>query len=289
MTRSDIPPAPWRVGIISQLPVAANAYTGLLRSLGHEPVVHIATRRFNPRLAPPAEALPFLGRVYSDGPNDIDFASPPSKASLTRILRSYELDLVLCTAFPWRIRAESIAAVRLGIVNGHPSLLPHYRGPMPFGWQIRNGESEIGLTYHFMDAEFDTGAILGQGSVPFTDEDTQEGLWLKLGELAGTLLPSVLARIAAGDPGDPQEGGSYQSLFEEDYVLVDPAATAAEVHRQVRAWEFTPWARTSERGPILERDGSRIRILKSSLAQADGAERLECADGPLWILESEPA
>ena len=42
-------------------------------------------------------------------------------------------------------------------------------------------------------------------------------------------------------------------------------------------------------GPILERDGGAIRIVKSSLSEVDGAERLECADAPLWIVESEPA
>jgi methionyl-tRNA formyltransferase len=289
LTPRDIPAAPWRVGIISQLPTAANAYVGLLRSLGHEPVVQISTRRFNPKEPPPPETHPFLTRLLVESPHELDHVFPATKKSLAQIIRGYELDLLVCTAFPWRIPADAIAAAPLGILNGHPSKLPNYRGPTPFSWQIRMGEPEIGLTYHLMDPEFDTGAILAQGTVPFTDEDTQSGLWEKLGMLAAELLPVALARIAAGDPGDPQEGGSYQSLFEEDYVLVDPAATAFEVHCQVRAWEFTPFARTSERGPILEREGSRIRILKSSLSETEGAERLDCADGPLWILESEPA
>jgi methionyl-tRNA formyltransferase len=289
LTDADIPAAPWRVGIISQLPAVANAYVELLRALGHEPVVHIGTRRFRPSQPPPPEAFPFITRLVTEGPADVDFAFPASPKSLTQIIRGYELDLAICTAFPWRVPADAIAAAPLGIVNGHPSKLPHYRGPMPFGWQIRSGETEIGFTYHRMDPEYDTGAMLAQGTVPFADDDTDASLWAKLGELASQLLPVVLERLAAGDPGDPQEGGSYQSLFEDDYVLVDPALTAAEVHRQVRAWTFTPWARSAERGPILEGDGGRIRILRSSLAEADGAERLDCSDAPVWIVESEPA
>jgi methionyl-tRNA formyltransferase len=289
LTNADIPAAPWRVGIISQLPVAANAYVELFRALGHTPVVHIGTRRFRPSEPPPPETYPFITRLVTEGPPDVDFVFPASPKSLAQIIRGYELDLAICTAFPWRVPAEAIAAAPLGIVNGHPSKLPHYRGPMPFGWQIRGGETEIGFTYHRMDPEYDTGAMLAQGGVPFTDDDTNESLWVKLGALAEQLLPVVLERLAAGDPGDLQEGGSYQSLFEDDYVLVDPALTAAEVHRQVRAWAFTPWARTAERGPILERDGGRIRILRSSLSEVDGAERLDCSDAPLWIVESEPA
>jgi hypothetical protein len=61
------------------------------------------------------------------------------------------------------------------------------------------------------------------------------------------------------------------------------------VHRQTIAWSFTFFSKASERGPILERDGERVRLLKTSLSEVDGAERLECADGPLWILETEPA
>lgn len=289
MTQADIPAPPWRVGIIAQLPLAANAYVQMLRALGHEPVVHIATRKFRPNEAPPPDVYPFLTKMITEGPLDIDLVMPAGKASLAKIIRGYELDLAICTTFPWLIPADAIAAAPLGIVNGHPSKLPYYRGPMPFSWQIRGGETEIGFTYHRMDAEFDTGAILAQGAVPFTDDDTQLSLWDKLGALAGELLPVALARVAAGDPGDVQEGGSYFSLFEEDYVLVDPAATAAEVHRQTRAWEFTPWAPTSERGPILERPGSRIRLLRTSLTEVAGAERHDCSDGPVWIVESEPA
>jgi methionyl-tRNA formyltransferase len=289
LRQSDIPAPPWRVGIISQLARVASAYADLLREIGHTPVVHLATRRFDTRQPVPEEAQPFFARLMFDGPAGIDLVFPANRKAIAPLLRAYDLDIVICTAFPWLLPAEALAAPRLGILNGHPSKLPHYRGPMPFGWQIRGGEDEIGFTFHLMDEQFDTGAMYGQGAVPFTDEDDFTSIWGKLIELAGELLPSALARIAAGDPGDPQDEGSYQSLFEDDYVLVDPAATADAVHRQVRAWTFTPWSRTAERGPILEREGGRIRILKSSLAEVEGAERLDCADAPLWILESEPA
>ena len=289
MTQGDIPAAPWRVGIISQIAPIAAAYADMLRELGHTPVVHLATRRFNTREPVPEGAQPFLARLLFEGPPGIDLVFPANRKAIAPLLRAYDLDLVVCTAFPWLLPAEALAAPRLGVLNGHPSRLPNYRGPMPFGWQIRNGETEIGFTYHLMDVEFDTGAMYAQGAVPFTDDDDMASVWTKLVELCRELLPAALSRLAAGDPGDPQEGGSYQSLFEEDYVLVDAALTAAEVHRQVRAWALTPWAPTSERGPVLELPGRRIRLLRTSLTEVDGAERHDCADAPLWILESEPA
>jgi methionyl-tRNA formyltransferase len=289
LTNADIPAAPWRVGIICQVAPIAAAYADMLREIGHNPVVHLATRRFDTRQPVPEEAQPFLSRLLFEGPAGVDLVFPANRKAIAPLLRAYDLDLVICTTFPWLLPAEALAAPRLGVLNGHPSRLPNYRGPMPFGWQIRNGETEIGFTYHLMDAEFDTGAMYAQGAVPFTDDDDMVSLWTKLLELCRELLPTALSRLAAGDPGDVQTEGSYQSVFEDDYVLVDAALTAAEVHRQVRAWALTPWSRTAERGPVLEGDGRRIRILRSSLTEIEGAERLDCADAPLWIVESEPA
>jgi methionyl-tRNA formyltransferase len=60
------------------------------------------------------------------------------------------------------------------------------------------------------------------------------------------------------------------------------------VHRQVRAWKFA-FIGKNLRGPILERDGERRRLAETSLTEVEGAERLDCADGPLWIVEAEPA
>jgi methionyl-tRNA formyltransferase len=216
-------------------------------------------------------------------PDDVDLVFAPSKRSLARLFGAYELDLVVCTGFPWLVPEEALAVPRLGVVNGHPSLLPRYRGPFPIAWAVRNGEAEIGMSYHLMDAAFDTGNLLAQCPVPLADDDTWESLMGKVSEAATELLPVALERLARGERGDAQEGGDYFSHFEDDYVPVDPAAGAAEVHRQVRAWAFVPpYAR---KGPVHE----GRRLLRTSLTEVEGAERLECADGPLWIVETETA
>jgi hypothetical protein len=93
----------------------------------------------------------------------------------------------------------------------------------------------------------------------------------------------VLAKLEAGDPGVPQEGGEYQQDFEEAYTVVDLGEPAADVHRQVRAWSFMP--ERHRIGPML--DGRRL--VRTSLVEVDGAERLDCGDGTLWIIEAVPA
>ncbi len=277
------PPAPWRVVIITVLPVVAQNYSEAIRSLGHEPVAVITPRRRS-RDAPP---MPFAAAHVADDPPELDILFAATKHSLTRLLRAYAPDLAICTGFPWLIQQEAIDIPRLGIVNGHPSLLPRYRGPFPIAWAIRNGETEIGMSFHLMDAAFDTGNVLAQMPIVLAEDDTEETLFARFPAVVSQLMPIVFDRLAAGDRGDPQEGGEYQSMFEAEYWTIDPAKPAAEVHRQVRAWSFIP-PFAQGLGPFLERDGERVRVTRTSLTEVDGATVLECTDGPLWIVETEP-
>ena len=143
--------AAWRVAIICVVPQIARIYAPLLRELGHEPVCVITPRRMRTG----APVTPFAADQVALDDEEPDVLFPASPRSLTRLLAAYDLDLGLCTTFPWRLPEEAIAMPRLGVVNGHPSLLPRYRGPFPVAWAVRNGETEIGLSYHLMDATFD--------------------------------------------------------------------------------------------------------------------------------------
>jgi methionyl-tRNA formyltransferase len=276
--------APWRVVLITVLPGVARGYAQIISALGHEPVAVIVPRRRVPG-APPT---PFAAEHVADDPEELDVLFAASKHSLAPLLRGYEPDLAICTGFPWLIPAEAIEVPKHGIVNGHPSLLPRYRGPFPVAWAVRNGETEIGMSYHVMDAHFDTGNVLAQARLPLSDDATWETLQAQLAQVTPALFAEVFDRLGRGDRGEPQEGGEYQSVFEADYWFVDLAQTAEEVHRQSRAWSFIPPI-LPEMGPLLERDGTRIRLLRTSLTEVPGAERIECADGPVWIVESAEA
>jgi methionyl-tRNA formyltransferase len=188
--------------------------------------------------------------------------------------------------------SPALDVARLGSVNQHPGLLPRHRGPVPLAWALRDGDPQFGLTWHRMDAELDTGAILAQTSVPIADGDcTIEEIAPKLMQAALGLLPRVFQRLAAGDPGDPQpdEGVTWAGHFGDDYASVDWTQPARELHNQVRAWRLT-FGSSDVSGPIAELDGELVKVLRTSLADpGDGARAVECGNGPLWIVESEPA
>jgi methionyl-tRNA formyltransferase len=270
-----------RVVLISRILPAVNGYTALLRELGHEPIGLLCTREREDRYGG-------LADLVRETPAELDIVIPATRAHIAPLLRSLAPDLALCTGFPWKIPAEALAVPEHGIVNGHPSLLPRYRGPTPVAWAIRNGEAEIGFTFHYMDAELDTGNVLAQARVQLGDEHGWDELEGKLVPAIGEIFPIVLSRAEAGDPGDVQDesDASYLSFFEPEYAWIDWSRPAAEIERQVRAWRFH--SPMSPHGALTELDGETVRVLRVSLHLADGRE-MQCGEGTLWIVETEPA
>ncbi len=175
-----------------------------------------------------AERYTEMNELLQAAPPELDVVMPASRDRIAPLLRHFDPDLALCIGFPWKIPPDALAAPRHGIVNGHPSLLPRYRGPSPVSSAIRNGESEIGFTFHYMDAELDTGNILGQERIALGDEHGWEELTPKLATVVGNILPGVLERVARGDPGDPQDESeaSYFRLFEPEYAWIDWSRSA---------------------------------------------------------------
>ena len=270
-----------RVVVISRILPAVVGYSAFLRELGHEPVALLCSREL-------AERYGGLGELLAGAPADLDVVMPASRDRIAPLLRSFAPDLALCTGFPWKIPGEAIAVPKHGIVNGHPSLLPRYRGPSPVAWSIRNGETEIGFTFHYMDAELDTGNVLGQVRIPLDDEHGFDELEPKFAPAIGGIFPSVMERVERGDPGDPQadDGASYFSFFEPEYAWIDWSEPAAEIARQVRSWRFH--SPSSPHGALTDLEGETVRVLRVALEPGEG-HAVECGDGTLWIVESEPA
>lgn len=278
-----------RVALISNvLPVVA-ALVGALEELGHEPVAWLMARR---RPDPNRPAPPWGDVTDRNAPQGINLLLARTKEDVAPLFRGLDLDVTLCWGFNWKLPQEALDVPRLGSVNNHPALLPRHRGPYPLAWTFREGDAEFGSTWHRMDAEFDTGPILAQSSVPVEDTDTWiEDFGPRIVEDTLAMLPQVFERLEAGDPGDPQpeDGASWAGPFGADYAEVDWSEPAREIHDQVRAWRHM-FSVSEVVGPIAELDGERVKLLRTSLTDPGaGARCVECGDGLLWIVESEPA
>ncbi len=273
----------WRIVILSNIPEVVDMTSSTLRRLGHEPVAAVAAKR--------RAATPGLTSFEGDGNvSETEVLIVPDRDSLEPLLQSLRPDLLVSWAFPWRVSPGALEVPSYGAINYHPSLLPRHRGANPVAWTIRSGDSEFGVTWHRMASDFDSGPILAQRSTPVLVEDTIFDVVPRLSTLGLRMLRGVLDRLEQGDPGDPQpdEGASEAGPFGDDYATIDWSMPARAVHDQVRAWAFTPGTH-SVVGPITHLDGVRVRVVRTTLQRPDGvALEIQCGDGPLWILETEP-
>ena len=273
----------WRVVIVTRIAPVLAGFDAVVRAAGHEPVALLTMRDNDGRYG----ALPEIGELVMSAAPELDVLIPARRSAVAPLLASAEPDLVVCMGFPWKIPPDALAVPRLGWLNGHPSLLPRHRGPLPVAWAIREGDDEIGITFHRMDAELDTGPILAQRRYPLGELQSPDTFYPEFGPTVGETLAEALERLVSGDEGTPQEeGGSYESFFAEDDVWLDLSRPAVEVHRLAWAWRYA-MSLAGTHGALLERDGAPVRVVATSLTEVEGAQRLECGDGPLWLVEAE--
>ncbi|HWV23955.1 MAG TPA: methionyl-tRNA formyltransferase [Thermomicrobiales bacterium] len=289
----------WRVVVFTMIAdgMVYRLVEQLLEPFGHRVVGVVTTP--GPKLRRSDDYLSVVGAVRPGV--DVIVSTHPSRWA--GMLVALNPDLIISCGFPYRIPADVISLPRLGAINVHPSLLPRHRGPWPLHWTFRAGDAEAGMTIHRLTSDFDEGPILAQGRVPVTDDDDGVSLMAKLTPLAANLLIESLPRIAAGDPGDAQEGtGTTEAgIFEEAWRMVDWDRTARDVHNQIRSWTGVAGGPC---GAFAMVDGERYLVTRArlepsgltgsvppgSVVRRDAGEIIvQCGDGRLVLVEWEPA
>ncbi|MDO8302358.1 MAG: bifunctional UDP-4-amino-4-deoxy-L-arabinose formyltransferase/UDP-glucuronic acid oxidase ArnA [Sedimentisphaerales bacterium] len=125
-----------------------------------------------------------------------------------------------------------------GCLNLHGSLLPAYRGRCPINWVLVNGETETGVTLHYMTPRPDDGDIVTQKQILIADDDTAKTLHLKSAQASAVLLDEILPLIKKGKaPRSPQDGSkaSYFGGRKPADGEIDWNASAAEIRNLARA------------------------------------------------------
>jgi methionyl-tRNA formyltransferase len=142
----------------------------------------------------------------------------------------------------------------LGCINIHASLLPRWRGAAPIQRAILAGDNRTGISIMRMEAGLDTGAVYLQEAIPIAAEDTAASLHDKLAPLGAACIVRALQLIETGSlqpqPQD-QPGVTYAHKIEKAEAELDWRRAAAELDRQVRAFNPFPVAATRLRGEPL--------------------------------------
>ena len=152
-------------------------------------------------------------------------------------------DLILVGSWFEKFSKEAYSLPKVATINAHPSLLPKYRGPNPYYWVIRNQEKKSGITFHLMDENFDTGAILAQEEIEILENDTgstlKERTVLKARGVVCDLLMALQEDIII-PLAQREDRATYYT--HPELLEIDFKKTSAEISAIIRA--SYNWAKT---------------------------------------------
>ncbi len=99
---------------------------------------------------------------------EISHTAISSRTEFLEWIRNIDFDVFVANGCPYRVPVAEFDSRHL-LVNVHPSALPDLRGadPVPGALLYRR---DSGATCHLMDADFDTGPIISQVTIPYTDD-----------------------------------------------------------------------------------------------------------------------
>ncbi len=116
------------------------------------------------------------------------------------ILKTIEPDLIILAGFLWKFPEFILNHFPNRVINIHPSLLPKYGGKGMYGKHVHEAvvnkkESETGITIHYVNAQYDEGAIIFQAKCAVLASDSAEDVAKKIHKLEMEHFPIVVDRL----------------------------------------------------------------------------------------------
>lgn len=104
------------------------------------------------------------------------------------VLEQHSVDILVLAGFLLMVPPFLIERYRDRIVNIHPSLLPKYGGKGMYGANVHKavveaGETETGITIHFVSENYDEGRIIFQARTAVDPADTPADVERKIHQL----------------------------------------------------------------------------------------------------------
>ncbi len=117
-----------------------------------------------------------------------------------KLLKEYNIDFIVLAGFLLKVPQILIDAFPNRIVNIHPALLPKYGGKGMYGDRVHQavvdaGEVESGITIHYVNENYDEGAIIFQAKCEVASNDTADAVAEKVHKLEYEHFPRVIEEI----------------------------------------------------------------------------------------------
>ncbi len=116
------------------------------------------------------------------------------------LLKVSKPDLIVLAGFLWKISQSIISEFPSKIINIHPALLPKFGGKGMYGMHVHeavvnNKETETGITIHYVNKNYDEGAIIFQERCEVLPSDTPQNVAEKIHELEMEYFPKVVESL----------------------------------------------------------------------------------------------
>lgn len=112
--------------------------------------------------------------------------------SLITVIDQYNADVIVLAGFMRILTPAFVQYFQGKLLNIHPSLLPKYQGLNTHQRAIDAGDSEHGVSVHYVTEELDGGPVILQAKVPIFDGDTAEDLASRVHEQEHRIYPLVV-------------------------------------------------------------------------------------------------
>jgi methionyl-tRNA formyltransferase len=179
-----------------------------------------------------------------------------------QVFAALKLDAAVVAAYGLILPPPMLTAPRRGCLNIHASLLPRWRGAAPIQAAVLAGDTETGITIMQMEAGLDTGPMLLRQAVQIGATTTSAELHDVLAEMGVQLILRALDEQPVSLP-QPEEGATYATKLTREEGRIDWAQDAAQIERQVRAFDPWPGTFTMLRGAVL-------KVLRAEVADGSG-------------------
>lgn len=168
-----------------------------------------------------------------------------SSTDVTQKIINIKPDIICCIGGTQLIPPSVLGCSRLGCLNIHPAMLPHYRGRFSTVHAIFNGEKETGVSAHWMDEGIDSGPLIMQKRMEITDDDTAKTLYDKFTILGEEIFISIINKWLKGEDisGTPQDErkASYYPKGLPNNGELDWNWSGEKIRNFIRAMTFEPF------------------------------------------------
>lgn len=116
------------------------------------------------------------------------------------LLAEYSVDFIVLAGFMLMVPDFLVNHFNRKIINIHPSLLPKYGGKGMYGHHVHEavkaaGETETGITIHYVSNICDGGEIITQFKTDLSENDTAEQIESKVHALEQMYFPETIERV----------------------------------------------------------------------------------------------